>query len=132
MRTLLIAAAALLLAGAAFAQTYASPPPGSLERRAILDAMRPRVERQLGAPVEFVVREIRVGGGWAFVQADPQRPGGGAIENPIEEADGVHTEAILRKAGVRWVVQDLGVGSTDVWWLAWCDRVPAGLMQGCG
>lgn len=121
-------------ATAALAAAFTSPGPGTPERKAILDALRPGVERELGVrPIEFVVEEIRVGSGWAFVRANPQRKGGGAIQNPDENMDGVHTEAILQRQGGRWVVQEFGVGSTDVWFLGWCEKTPAGLLgQWCG
>ena len=123
------AAAALLLAAPVAADTaFSSPPQGSPERKAILDALRPSVELALGKPVEFVVEEIRQGGGWAFVRVTPQRPGGGAIRNPNEEADGVHAEAVLRLQDGRWAVAEHGIGSTDVWWVSWCDRAPKGLL----
>ena len=127
----LIAAFALfaLSATAALAVSFTSPGAGTPQRKAVLDALRPAVERELGVrPVEFVVEEIRVGGGWAFVRATPQRKGGGAIRNPDENMDGVHTEAILRMSGDRWAVQAFGVGSTDVWFLGWCEKAPAGLL----
>ena len=130
MRKFLIAAAALALsATTALAAAFSSPAAGTPERKAILDALRPGVERELGVrPIQFVVEEIRVGGGWAFVRANPQRKGGGAIRNPDENMDGVHTEAILQRQGGRWVVREFGVGSTDVWFLGWCSRTPAGLL----
>lgn len=111
----------------ALAQLH-SPPPGSAERRAVLDAVRPHVEEQLGAPVEFVVQTIRVSGDWAFVQATPQRPGGRAISAPYPEMDGVHTEAILRRDGGGWVTIGWAVGATDVWYVDYCGRVPRGLL----
>src|SRR5437763_1501162 len=57
-----------------------TPPQGSPVRAAILDAVRPMVEAEVGKPVEFVVRQLRLLGEWAFVDLTPQRPGGGAIE----------------------------------------------------
>lgn len=130
MRRFLIAAAVLAFsATAVLAAAFSSPGAGTPERKAILDALRPKVEQDLGVrPVEFVVEEIRVGGGWAFVRVMPQRKGGGAIRNPNGEADGVHTEAVLQINGGRWVVKDYGIGSTDVWFIEWCGEVPIGLM----
>lgn len=130
MRKFILALAALALsATAAFAVSFTSPGPGTPQRKAVLDALRPHVERELGVrPIEFVVEEIRIGGGWAFVRANPQRKGGGAIRNPDENMDGVHTEAFLQMQGGRWVVREFGVGSTDVWFLGWCDKTPPGLM----
>ena len=132
MRRLVAALAAFALtATAALAATFTSPGPGTPERKAILDVLRPAVERELGVrPIEFVVEEIRVGGGWAFVRANPQRKGGGAIRNPDPNMDGVHTEAFLQRQGGRWVLVEYGVGSTDVWFLGFCETTPPGLMGG--
>lgn len=129
----LIAALALLLTALpAAAQSFHTPPPGSAERRAVLDAVRPHVEGELGAPVEFVVQQLRVGGGWAFVQAVPQRPGGRAIQQPHPDMDGVRTEAVLRRDGRNWIVVGWAVGATDVWYLEYCGSVPRGLLGfGC-
>jgi len=100
-------------------------PAGSPMRRAILDAVRPPVERTLGGPVEFVVRTLRVQGGWALVIADPQRPGGGRIDarryfsaDDIEVMDGLTVNAIVRLRGGRWRLVDHAIGPGDVWY---CD-----------
>jgi hypothetical protein len=130
MRPFVLAVAAFALsASVAMAAAFASPGAGSPQRKAVLDTLRPAVERQLGVrPVEFVVDEIRVGQGWAFVRVTPQRKGGGEIRNPEPEADGVHTEAVLRQINGRWTVTDMGIGSTDVWFISLCGEVPAGLL----
>jgi hypothetical protein len=112
------------------AAPYSAPGPGSLQRRALLDAIRPEVERRFGRPIEFVVEHMRVGGGYAFVAVTPQRRGGAGIRNPDEEADGVHTEAVLRYVGGRWTVVEQNTGSTDVWYLIHCGRIPDGLIPG--
>jgi len=132
MQKFLIAFAMLALsATVAMAAAFASPGAGTPQRKAVLDALRPKVERALNyRPVEFVVDEIRVGAGWAFVRVTPQRKGGGALRNPDQEADGVHTEAVLKMVAGRWVVQDFAVGSTDVWFLEYCGKTPAGLLGG--
>jgi hypothetical protein len=94
--------------------------PGSPQRAAILDAMRPAIETALRSPVEFVVTRIGVEGGWALVIADPQRPGGGAIDGshlgPEEERDGLTVNAILRFRNGRWNLVDHAIGPTDVWY----------------
>ena len=111
--------------------TAAAPPPGvnatapatpnSAQRRAILDALRPAIERRLGPNVEFVVREIRVSGGWAFVDAEPQRRGGGRIDGrryfgeDFDNMDGLAVTALLRFQG-RWTLVDQAIGATDAWY----------------
>ncbi len=106
-----------------------APSPG--ERRAILDALRPVVTRELGGPVEFVVTQIRVIGPHAFVIVTPQRPGGRAIPQPSPEMDGVRTEAILAKRKGWWTVTQHGIGATDVWYADEIDNYPAGLIPAC-
>jgi hypothetical protein len=101
----------------------AQPAPGSAQRAAIMDALRPTIERKLAGPVEFVVQRVAVQDGWALVVADPQRPGGGKI-NPrrhfpnevIEFMDGLTVNAVLRFSGGSWTLIDHAIGPTDVWY----------------
>lgn len=129
IRVLLICLTILSQAAPAAAQTFHSPGPGSAERRALLNAVRPEVERQLGAPVEFVVDTLRVGGGWAFAVLQPQRPGGGRISPPrgAEFYDGVTTYAVLRATGAGWSAAMVAVGPTDVPYVVFCEEAPRGL-----
>lgn len=118
---------------AAIALMLAAPTPA--ERRAVLDALRPAVEAQLGANVEFVVQAIRVEGGWAFVLADPQRKGGRAIDGrriygeDSENMDGLTVTAVLKRQPRGWTVAPSGIGATDVWY---CDIGPRKLKRGYG
>lgn len=125
----LIATASLLIAAApALAQTFHTPAPGSAERRALMDAVRPQVEREVGAPVEFVVDTLLVGQGWAFAVLEPQRPGGGRISQPQDEFyDGVTTYAVLRNTGGGWRSLMVAVGPTDVPYVIYCGEAPHGL-----
>lgn len=118
------------LSGAASAQVQGA------ERRAILDALRPAVERRLGGPVEFVVRRIDARDGWALVIAEPQRPGGGAIDprrffpaDALEFMDGLTASAILRRLGGRWRLVEHQIGATDVWYCAM--QGPPRALTGC-
>jgi hypothetical protein len=116
----------LLAAGMASAQVFKEPERGSALRTDLMDALRPLVEQQLGPPVEFVVEQLRVAGGVAFANVNPQRPGGGRIDlatTPIAIAaggdwgfEGVGTQALYRREGSQWVVAHMAVGATDVWW----------------
>ena len=116
----LIVIAALALAGVAQAQSMHTPAPGSAERRAILDAMRPAVEADLGAPVDFV--------SFAGKYVEPQRPGGGAIPAPHNDfQDGNTTYAVLRRQSGRWRPLMVAVGPSDVAWVVYCDEAPPGL-----
>lgn len=96
----------------------AAPRAGSAQRAAIMDAMRPAVEREIGHSVEFVVDTAEVRDGWALVLAQPQRPGGGAIDdsNLTEERDGNTVSAILRFQNGGWSLVDHAIGATDVWY----------------
>ena len=62
-------------ASAVSAQVSAVAPPraGSAQRGAILNAIRPAVELELGSNVEFVPSCMQVWKGWALVAAEPQR-----------------------------------------------------------
>lgn len=122
--------------GAAQAQAVsatAPATPGTAQRRAILDALRPAIEAQIGDDVEFVVRQIRVVRGWAFVMAEPQRRGGGAIDGHLyfpyfDEMGGLTVTALLRYRNRRWNLVEQAIGATDVWF---CDRGPPGLTPSC-
>ena len=110
--------------------------PGTAQRRAILDAVRPAVEARLGPNVEFVVDRISVAPGWALVFANPQRRGGAPIDGraifgeDFANMDGLAVTAILRFQGGRWNLVDHAIGATDVWY---CDgRVGApSSLTGC-
>jgi hypothetical protein len=121
LRRLILFAAALLAVLPASGQAQVA----GAQRRAILDALRPPIERRLGGPVEFVVRRIAVRDGWALVIADPQRPGGGRIDarryysaDDLETMDGLTVNGVLRFSGGRWRLVDHAIGPTDVWY---CD-----------
>ena len=130
MRSLLLLLAILSLAtGPLQAQALREPPKGSPERAAILDALRPAVEAEMRGSVEFVVTTIRVSPGWAFVQVEPQRPGGGAIDpertgfrGESDMMDGLTVFALLTFQSGRWNLVDHVVGPTDVAYAIWPDR----------
>ncbi|NOX73719.1 MAG: hypothetical protein GXP03_08910 [Alphaproteobacteria bacterium] len=117
-----------LLPSLAFAGgDYSEPPRGSDLRRALMDAVRPHAVWNLGAPVEFVVEDLRVSGDIAYASLMPQRPGGGAIDfwqTPLmkrgeidpEFYDGVAMVVLYQKSGATWVAVHWSIGSTDVWW----------------
>ena len=110
----------------------ASPPKGSPLRAALLDALRPMVEAEVGKPVEFVVDNMRVLGEWAFVVVTPQRPGGGDIEYAYTQyqtqwEDGAFDDqaiALLRDTPRGWLVYGYTLGATDASYIGWKDRFP--------
>ena len=105
------------------------------ERKAILQALRGPTEKSLGAPVIFVVTTLRANRDYAFVQAEPQRPGGGRIDGRAlygedwDNMDGLTTTAILRKNGRGWTIVERRVGATDAWY---CGYVPVARFDPCG
>lgn len=123
------AAAALALLVLSAATPPASP------RKAVLNALRPAVEKKLGPNVEFVVTLLRVENEWAFVIADPQRKGGKPIDGwkvfgeDFGNMDGLRVDAVLQKRNGRWVVADYAIGATDVWY---CDVGPKSLKRDYG
>jgi hypothetical protein len=114
------------LATAAAAQQWYEPQRGSAERGGIMDAVRPNAEQIFGAPVEFVVIELRVSGDLAFAMVKAQRPGGGAIDvaaTPgwqsgyfLPDADWTGGQALLRRSASGWLAVEETFGATDVWW----------------
>ncbi len=117
--------AAILLAGQGAAD-FSEPARGSVERKSMLDAVRARAEEQLGAPIEFVVYDLRVDGAFGFASLQAQRPGGGEIdlyatpgfkEGTIEPdfMDGTSMQALMRRSGDTWVAVHWAIGPTDVW-----------------
>ena len=105
---------------------YSEPPRGSATRAALMDAIRPHAEWMLGAPVAFVVSDLRVAGNLAFAMLRPQRPDGRMIDpakTPMvlrggadpEMMDGVAIQALYRKSGDTWVAVHWAIGATDVW-----------------
>ena len=125
MRNLALALFLCLAASAASAWT--EPPRGSALRADLMDAARPLAEQVLGAPVEFVVQDLRVEGDVAFASLVAQRPGGGAIdlratpgyrrgEIDPEFMDGSTLQVLYQRSGRQWVAVEHAIGATDVWY----------------
>lgn len=116
----------LAVCGGAFAASIYTPERGSAERKAILDSLRPAMEAAMRGPVEFVINEMNVMDGWAFISVEPQRPGGAAIDaaktgfaEDIGFMDGLRTFAISRFDDGRWHHVEHHVGPTDVSYQYW-------------
>jgi len=129
-------------ASAAFA--WQEPARGSALRAALTDAARPHAEWLLGAPVEFVVEDMRVSGSVGFAAYLPQRPGGGQINvsrTPMvtrdgwdpDTMDGIGIQVLYQKSGDTWVAVHWQIGATDVWyaWDAYCDTYRAVIAENC-
>lgn len=139
-RSLLVSLAAMLTGTALAAQPVVTPPPGSAERKTLLDLLRPRVEAQIGFPVIFVVETLHASGDWAFAVAEPRRVGGGQIAvsetrlskaRPVDTIDGLRTEALFHKTDGRWRLSQYAIGATDVWYEPYCRTAPKGLIPAC-
>lgn len=100
------------------------------QRRVLLNALRPAIERDLAQKVKFVVRTLRRQNRWAFAHVVPQTPAGGAIDfrrtrhaERVEAGifDGPDIYALLELRDGRWMVRDFAVGPTDVSYAGWPD-----------
>lgn len=111
---------------AATSQDWYEPQRGSAERRELMNAIRPKAEEIFGAPVEFVIHQLRVSGNRAFASVRAQRPGGGEIHirsTPgwqsgyfLPDADWTGGQALLVRTGAGWAPSQVLFGATDVWW----------------
>jgi hypothetical protein len=117
----------LLIGSSVFAQNWYEPKRGTDTRLALMDAIRPHVEWQLGKPIQFVVDDLRVSGDVAFAALSPQRPGGGKIDlfqTPAfkrgliqpDFMDGTAVGVLYRKLRKTWVAVHHSIGATDVWY----------------
>ena len=119
--------------GAASAQEARTPATGSAERKAIADALRAPVEKELKQKVVFKIDHLKASGDWAFLRGVPQRPDGGrvdysttAYQQRIE--DGVFDDwicALLRKKAGKWQVVKYVIGATDVVYEGWDEEYNA-------
>ncbi len=118
---------ALAAASLAFGQQPRAPKQGDAERRAITDALRAPVEKQLKQKVVFKIDHLKVSGDWAFLRGVPRRPGGGKVDygaTPYRQRieDGVFDDwicALLRKRAGKWQVVKYVIGATDVVYEGW-------------
>ena len=106
------------------------PKPGNPLRKAVLDGLRPVIQKDLGQKVVFIVGDIRVVEDWAYVQVTPVQTNSKPIDftktrykEAIDEGffDGSTTYALLRKQGEQWVTMTFQVGPTDVCWMGWSE-----------
>ena len=120
-------------AGAASAQEARTPAHGSAERKAIADALRAPVEKELRQKVVFKIDHLKVSGEWAFLRGVPQRPGGGKVDYSITRykqaiEDGVFDDwicALLRRKAGKWQVVKYVIGATDVAYEGWDEEYKA-------
>ncbi len=123
----------LIAACSIAAQAVYTPAKGSAERKAIFDALRVPVERELRQKITFSAQQFNVSGSWAFVGGDPLSPDGGRPDyrgteyQRAIEADMFDNNffAILKKTGKRWKVVHYDIGCTDVCYADWWRRYKA-------
>lgn len=120
---------------AAAADCPHTPPPGSGERKAIMDALRKPVMAELKQRVVFVVDTLKVCRGQAFIEARPQQPSGQPLAwestpSPYREAVrndmcGGYVHALLERRGGGWRVKTHVICATDVPWVSWAEQYGA-------
>ncbi len=115
------------------AQSVYTPDKGSSERKAIMDALRVPVERDLKQKIVFVTDSFKVQGNWTFVSGTPQTPDGGrpdyrkTVYREAVDAGAFDNNffALLRKSGGKWRVVTKAIGCTDVCYVDWWRRYKA-------
>ena len=128
IRTLLCTLALLVVGCTSVAaQTAHTPEKGSTERKAILDALRVPVERDLKQKIVFAADHFLVQGNWAFISGRPQTSDGGEpnyrntkYRNAVDAgAFDNNFFALLKRTGGVWRVTKYMIGCTDVCYTDW-------------
>ncbi len=117
----------LLVFVTTFGIAQTTPKPGSADRKAILDALRITIEKDLKQKVVFQVDHLRVLNGWAFYSGRPLTPAGKAIDYRKTKYRGALEDGafddwacgLLRKSGNKWKMVTFAIGATDVVWDGW-------------
>ena len=135
----LVGCGLVLLAAQAVAATDAPSPSAPaavspVERRAMLEAIRPAAARRAGQPVKFKVERLNVDGGWALLTGELVSARGGPLD--WRRASECHVEldkllwvVLARRAG-RWQVRHLEVCATEP--PHWALEPYGGLVWPCG
>lgn len=125
---------AILFCISLWAETQAyTPPAGSPERKAIMNALRGGVQTEFKQAVIFEVEHLKVNRGWAFLRGIPRQPSGRPINyagTPYQQRikEGMFDDwiaALLRKSGEKWQVEIYVVGYTDVPYEEWISQYHA-------
>jgi hypothetical protein len=125
-RIYLLAFIALSFSVSAVAQTY-TPKQGSSERKALMDALRIPVEKELNKKVVFKVDHLKVQGNFAFMRGVPQQPSGARMDyrgTAYQQAikAGFFDDwicALWRNQNGKWQVVRYVIGATDVVYEEW-------------
>ena len=129
---------------------YVEPARGSETRKALMDALRPHAEWELGRPGAVRGAGFAAGPGTGIAlsgrlcRGGRAAPGGKKIDirqtpgfvrghlDP-EYMDGTSLQALYRKVGNTWVAVHWAVGATDVWYAApiFCEEYFAVIPEYC-
>lgn len=82
-----------------------TPPPGSTERKLIVDALREELQKYHGTDMVFLIKYLKTQGGWAWIETLPRSPDG---KNQYEDVS-----ALLRKSGTEWKVAEIACSEID-------------------
>ena len=126
----LVFVVSLAFTAVTLAQSAYTPEKGSPERKAILDALRIPLERDLKQKVVFVTDNFKVQGNFAFVSGTPQNSAGGDPDYSrtkyAEQVDSGAFDnnffALLKKTAGKWRVAHYAIGCTDVCYADWWRR----------
>lgn len=116
---------AMLFTISVSAQT--TPKQGSADRKAIMDAARIPIEKDLDQKVIFKVNHLKMYKDWAFMFAQPLQPDSKPInykatQHAEDKEQGAFDDSVsilLRKSKGKWKVVKWNIGATDVVWLDW-------------
>ncbi|MBC7900824.1 MAG: hypothetical protein H7070_12325 [Saprospiraceae bacterium] len=109
------------------AQSVYTPEKGSVERTAIMNALRIPVERDLKQRIVFAADHFKVQGNWAYLSGTPQTTSGGRPNyrntkywDAVDSGAFDHNFfALLKKTGGKWKVTVYAIGCTDVCFADW-------------
>ncbi len=136
MRALLIAAAVATAAActppaATTTETPETPVAAApdAQTQVLLTALTPVISQEVGQEVSLQTTNVTVRDEWAFVQAQPKKPDGSAIDwsttslaqraaDGVLDGDGT-TYALLKNDNGTWTVLEYAIGPTDVAWIEW-------------
>lgn len=112
---------------------FSTPKMGSAERKAVLDAARVPVEKDLGQAIVFQVKTLRVTPEWAFIYGRPVKPDGRPVDYSKsiyaqDVKDGTFNEGaavLLAREGAAWRLVTYSVGFGDVVWDSWDEEFGA-------
>jgi len=116
-------------APAARGGAYYTPARNTAERKAVMDAAREPMLRELGQKVIFLVKTLRTDGQWCFLMAEPLQPNGNKLDwystpyanDWAKDAMSDLIMVLMRRQGSGWQVVDYVIGPTDVHWYNWID-----------